>query len=586
VLVQVFGTLLDRRKCTNEMKNSIFLYICILDVFVTVASLLQYPTQTRLILSSPSSVHRSALARKNYKSRPFSSPRKKTPNFICHRESTIVKYSPCVDTLAATSTILISSTIGFLSNQLNHFSSGTIVTLVLALLITNNAGLLGISVPISHPIYDLCWSKILPASLALILFSGGTRSYVDKRDTLDQDNSNEKNLTSHKDFLSTKELIVSIGIPFIIGSIGSILGCLFSTFLILWASTFQNQFIKLSMNPTEVSIAAGCLSASYIGGSVNFFAAARIISTQLTSSSLAKVSYDVADLISAMAAADLIIMAFYFGCISPLMSWKRLRKWFPSRTNFENDETTMLDPKQNGEKEIEMSKDTMLQKQEKNVKSTFLSGIVAVVLVGFVVEVSSGLEKYTSSLVPGLGCAYVATFATLIVKSFTFLTTQRRFALVRKYITRFQYDLNKFGPKMSDYCFHLLFAAIGTSANLSKAMSHGPSCFVFAIVSLLIHIIVIFSGSAALMKAFPMKRLDRIFPLSLEEVMVASNAAIGGASTAAAFAGNLGDKGVKRSHNCDNNGMVLAATFWGIVGYAFATTIGVSLTRILLSALV
>lgn len=66
---------------------------------------------------------------------------------------------------------------------------------------------------------------------------------------------------------------------------------------------------------------------------------------------------------------------------------------------------------------------------------------------------------------------------------------------------------------------------------------------------------------------------------SWEEVLTASNAAIGGPSTAAAFAVGLipneDDKKMDNGKNINRSqyrsSLVIAATFWGVFGYAIAT---------------
>jgi uncharacterized membrane protein len=60
-----------------------------------------------------------------------------------------------------------------------------------------------------------------------------------------------------------------------------------------------------------------------------------------------------------------------------------------------------------------------------------------------------------------------------------------------------------------------------------------------------------------------------------EDVLIASNAAIGGPATAAAFCGQLAESNPRKP------GLTLAATVYGVVGYATGTTIGASLFRIL-----
>jgi uncharacterized membrane protein len=69
------------------------------------------------------------------------------------------------------------------------------------------------------------------------------------------------------------------------------------------------------------------------------------------------------------------------------------------------------------------------------------------------------------------------------------------------------------------------------------------------------------------------------FPLSIEEVMVASNAAIGGPATAAAFAGSVSNKRMAPRKRRD---LALAGTVVGVLGYAIGTSIGLGLSGLLL----
>lgn len=163
------------------------------------------------------------------------------------------------DTITATSTIIISSIAGFASDRLNITrDSGLVITLILAATLSN-FGLLGYAVPISHPIYDLCWSKFLPGSLALILFSSSSSGSGIKENDEDNDVVS-MDMNGRPRSLSTKELIVAVGIPFLIGSFGSLLGCIFSSSIQVWAGSI-NSLKKMSMGPVEASVAAGKLSA-------------------------------------------------------------------------------------------------------------------------------------------------------------------------------------------------------------------------------------------------------------------------------------------------------------------------------------
>ena len=272
------------------------------------------------------------------------------------------------------------------------------------------------------------------------------------------------------------------------------------------------------------------------------------------------------NLLSAMAAADLIVMAIYFGALTSIKSWKTMHGWLPPR-NDEFEKNTSVELIGNLEQNQSIGRSKSL--------SMIPAGLIMVALASIIVEISTTLERHTSSIIPGMGCAFVAMFGTILNRVIDHLSKHESI-LIHKHVTKFKYDIRKMAPPMSDYCFYLLFAAIGTSANLRRAMTYGLPCIAFASLSLMIHVLTIFSGSVTITKLLPRIniRFKRILPLSTEEVCIASNAAIGGASTAAALAG--------KSKTRNRSGLVIAATFWGIVGYAFSTSIGAVLSRILL----
>ena len=147
-----------------------------------------------------------------------------------------------VDSFMALSTIGISSAAGWLCNEKGVLggNAGTIITLLSAALLSN-IGLFGLVVPTSHYFYDICWEKLLPASLALVLLSASNNSSVlgvavEERKTY-------------------QETIAACGVSFWIGSIGSILGCLLSAVLFT-----KSQ----SMKSLEAAIAAGKDKVNFI----------------------------------------------------------------------------------------------------------------------------------------------------------------------------------------------------------------------------------------------------------------------------------------------------------------------------------
>lgn len=135
-------------------------------------------------------------------------------------------------------------------------------------------------IPSSHYLYDMCWNRLLPASLALSLLSP----------SFEKDDCNSA-VKKHTSKYARRE-IFTVSIPFIMGCIGSVLGCLLS-FFYCWLGKdnyirvhkriFQgrNHFFltpgHLLLEPRMAAVATGCLISSYIGGSYNYFDAARIL---------------------------------------------------------------------------------------------------------------------------------------------------------------------------------------------------------------------------------------------------------------------------------------------------------------------
>ena len=278
------------------------------------------------------------------------------------------------------------------------------------------------------------------------------------------------------------------------------------------------------------------------------------------------------NLLSAMATADLLVMAIYFGGLSAILSWKRLGLIFPGRHHIDTsmkygDNDNSSAKTENGDKEVTTHASIPIPKERS--KSMVLSAIALFILTTSIVELSILIEKGTARFIPGMGCASVAVLGTLTNKFLNNLCRDDnddnhsgRFQLAA---SKFRSDLKTLGPSVSQYCFLALFGSIGISANLGSAISQSASSITLAILALVVHVMTIGAGSFAFMKLVPMNRYTRkILPLSAEEVLVSSNAGIGGATTAAAFAGNLSDNRVSAERK---RGLIFAGTVWGVVGY-------------------
>ena len=103
------------------------------------------------------------------------------------------------------------------------------------------------------------------------------------------------------------------------------------------------------------------------------------------------------------------------------------------------------------------------------------------------------------------------------------------------------------------FLMQIFFAAIGASANIFVMLKYGPILFVFAALILTIHLLFLLGAG-------------KLFKLDLAEIVIASNANMGGPTTAAAMA-------VARKWK----NLVIPAILCGTLGYAVATFIGVAL---------
>ena len=481
-------------------------------------------------------------------------------------------------TAAAAGSIIASTAAGMWADKHIRFlhGAGTMLTLLVASHLSN----LNLS-PSSHPLYEICWTKVLPASLALLLLSPNQ---------------------THEDDDTTKEEIGAVSVPFLIGCIGSVLGCLVAFLVSVLGrentSRAHSHILKgrkhffwlpghLLLKPAEAAVAAGCLCASYIGGSNNYFTCARIISK----------SVDIPDYDGASgvlsgtfgsSASDLLIMALYFSTVTASLSSKLLQRWFPGRViaskTIENDSLDLdnNDPAQRTRRQS--LRQRILAKillKKRRYRRRAVAAMILVPLSLLIVQVADSLE--TLSKLPGMGSLAISVLAIGISR------------LLRGFINHFEErqrhgsvallsEMNQISSTLSDVCFYMLFASIGSTANLGSAIFqsgwHSASSFIFAAIALCVHILVIVFGSLGVERLFPS---FRFFPLGIDEIAVASNVAIGGPVTAAAVAAGLAAE--EDSSQSRRKGLILAATTWGVVGYAVATATGVALCKVLLTYL-
>ena len=251
---------------------------------------------------------------------------------------------------------------------------------------------------------------------------------------------------------------------------------------------------------------AGIFCATYIGGSMNFVAASEAL--QLRSG----------DLLTAGFAADNLIMTVYFLLLFSLPSMALMKKLF--RTKYDDQAHKFAgdsdDAKPAGERPglLDMARG--------------LAIATVVCAVGFALSDLTGIRGsgilFVTAIIVGL--------ATLFPKVMSSI-----------------HGANQIGT----FLMQIFFAVIGASANIMIVIKVGPILFVFAAIILAVHLAFLLTAG-------------KIFKLDLAEIVIASNANMGGPTTAAAMA-------VARKWQP----LVIPAILCGTLGYAVATFIGVAI---------
>lgn len=440
-------------------------------------------------------------------------PRKSATALACYLMP-VCAMSPSVSAFVA---LIVSTLIGVLSESFVS-NIGILVTLLTAAALSNLR-----LVPLLHPFYDLCWNIFLPGSLAFLLLSSSSN-----------ENHGDRNASINN--VQVAETVKRVAVPFVIGSIGSILGCI-ASFLIC------QRWQTLWLPPTSAGVAASCLCASYVGGSVNFFATANLLSSTQS------------DLMASMATADLVVMAIYFVFLTAAIQSKRLQRLFDGTENATDSNGKRinedLNMNVNSEFRIDASEEHRNQASRGDaVMATMMVSSLAFLLV----QIANRVERYVSNAVhlPGTACATIALLTTLFKKFVPNTSDEWK-------------RMQRVAGPLSNLCLYVFFASLGVRASIGNALMDGPSCLWFSMTALCIHVVITLGGSLVWKRIFNAQ-------IRLQHVLVASNAAIGGPATAAAFCGQVPNMA---------SGLTLAATIWGVVGYAVGTSIGVALSRFL-----
>lgn len=268
---------------------------------------------------------------------------------------------------------------------------------------------------------------------------------------------------------------------FLISSIGTMLGSILG-------------FLLLNKHIPELGQLAGMMTGSYIGGGANFAAMAS--------------AFDIpGDLVSAAVVSDNLLMALYFFVLISIPSISFFRKKF---RHPHIDEVEKV-----GIKEGETAASSYWKSKEVSLKDIgFCIGSAFII-----VALSVSLADFLASVIPTSN-AFLKIINTLFGNQYLIITTVTMLCATIK--SDFFGNLGG-AQEIGTFLIYLFFVVIGVPASISSIINNSPLLLVFCLIIVLVNMLVTFGAA-------------KLFKFNLEDAILASNACIGGPTTAAAMA--------------------------------------------------
>jgi uncharacterized membrane protein len=328
--------------------------------------------------------------------------------------------------------------------------SGAIIALVGAMVLSNLK-----VIPNESPVYDQVWGYVVPLAIALLLYQ-----------------CNIKKIWKE----SGRLLII-----FLISSVGTMTGAVVG-------------FLALQKLIPNLYMVAAMMSASYIGGGVNFAAMSGAFEVP-------------GDLVSAAVVADNLLMALYFFVLISIPSIAFFRKHFehPHVIEFES---------------MEVKSGETAASSYWSGKEIALKDIAFAISSAFIIVAASvQLAGLLASIIPTSNPLY-SMLNTLFGNQYLIITTITM--LLATFMPKFFAGI-KGSQEIGTFLIYLFFVVIGVPASIGLIIQKSPLLLLYCVVMVVINMIITFAGA-------------KIFKFTLEEAILASNANIGGPTTAAAMA--------------------------------------------------
>ncbi|MDR0589330.1 MAG: DUF819 family protein [Spirochaetaceae bacterium] len=317
-----------------------------------------------------------------------------------------------------------------------------------------------------------------------------------------------------------KSIIKDTGKMFLcfnISAIGTLIGVIIAFFLL-------KNFIP------ELDKMAGILTGSYIGGGVNLFAVAS--STQISETML-----------SAEVIADNFVMAL----VIFVLLWIPSSAFFKKRYN--HPFQAQIEKRGKDDKAKTMSA-AFWGRKDISLLDIAITVATAFVVVTVATKIAAALKGV---LTPPEGAGFWAGLPALILgNQYVMLTVIS--VLGTSLFPKF-FEKLKGAQEIGTYLIYVFFVVIGCPADLKDVIFNAPLLFVFCGLIAFINI-----GWTLL--------VGKLFKQNIEELTIASNANIGGPSTAAAMA-------VAKGYDM----LVVSAILVGLWGYIIGTPLGLIIAR-------
>lgn len=308
-------------------------------------------------------------------------------------------------------------------------------------------------------------------------------------------------------------------------------GRLFFIYIISSIGTLLGSFIAFYILRGQIKDLAKIMpmfTGTYTGGSVNFVAMADNYKVDQSITSAALV-------------ADNLLMALYFFVLIALPSINFIYKRF-THPYIDGLEREKSDETKTKAAQFWKAKEISLLDIAKVIATAF-----------FIVTLSDAIARYFSYLVPK-STVFMQLVNALLSNKYLIMTTM---TMLASSVFSSYFERMSGSQEIGSFLIYLFFAVIGAPASLKLIIEKSPLLLLLAAIIVLVNLIISLI-------------FGKLFKFSIEEIIIASNANVGGPTTAAAMA-------VSKSWDY----LIAPALLVGTLGYVLGNWYGIIVGTIL-----